>query len=170
MSVRRHGLLAWAGAALMAGCASPLLAQEPWQEGAAPEPPALRLKGLVPVELPRSTLRFGVQPDSVSIGPDRVVRYVVVATSASGALNALYEGIRCDEGKVKVYARHTPGAGWTPTRDAPWESLHDNAGHRHSLAIARSGACIGRGTNTSAERVLRDLAAPVDERFRIELR
>lgn len=149
--------------------AGSLHAQEPWQEAATPEPPTLKLDRLVPVDLPRSTLRFGVQPDSVSIGPDAVVRYVVVATSASGAVNAIYEGIRCEGGQVKVYARHNPDTGWTPAK-GDWQSIHDNAAQRHSLAIARNGACIGRGTNTSAARVLRDLAAPVDERFQNERR
>ena len=38
-----------------------------------------------------------------------MVRYVVVATSDSGAVNAIYEGIRCDTGRFKVYARHNGG-------------------------------------------------------------
>lgn len=142
------------------------IAQEPWQEQAAPEPPALVLDGVVPVEVPRSTLRFGVQSNSVSIGSDAVVRYVVIATSATGPVNAMYEGIRCDAGEVKVYARHNPDRGWAIVKDAPWQPLYNNGAQRHSLVIARNGACIGRGTNRTPERVIRDLRAPADERFR----
>ncbi|MEJ7929033.1 CNP1-like family protein [Ramlibacter sp. AN1015] len=140
-----------------------------WQEAEAPAPPALRTSELIHIEVPRSELRFGVQPDSVSIGADDVVRYTVVATSRSGAVNAMYEGIRCVSGEVKVYARHIDGT-WAPTKEHDWQSLHGNAAHRHSLAVARQGACVGRGANRPARQILRDLAAPVDERFVRELR
>ena len=125
-------------------------------------PPDLRLDGLIPLEMPRSTLRFGVDPASVSVGTDRIVRYVVVATSDTGAVNALYEGIRCRTGEFKVYARHTPGAGWTQVKDSPWQSLQ---GQRHSQLIAREGACVGRGANLTAAQVVHDLRSPVDRRF-----
>lgn len=140
-----------------------------WQEVQAPPPPSLRLSGLIPIELPRSELSFGVQPDSVSVGDDGVVRYTVVASSRSGTVNALYEGVRCASGDVKVYARYNDGT-WMLTQDAKWQSVHDNAAHRHSLAIARQGACIGRGVNSPARQIVRDLAAPVDERFQRGMR
>jgi len=160
-----------AAATALLALAGPLQAQdEPWQELAVPEAPPLKADGLVSIDLTGSTLRFGVQPDSVSIGKDGVVRYVVVATSSTGAINAMYEGIHCASGQVKVYARHTPGTGWSPTKDAPWRALQDNSATRHSLAIARNGACIGRGANSSPQQVLRDLGAPPQERFRIEYR
>jgi len=162
----------WLGAAIaLFALAGPLQAQdEPWQEQAAPEAPPLKPEGLVPIDLIGSTLRFGVQPDSVSIGKDGVVRYVVVATSSTGAINAMYEGVHCAGAKVKVYARYTPGAGWSPSKDAPWRPLQDNSAARHSLAIARNGACVGNGANSSPEQVLRDLGAPAHQRFRSEYR
>src|SRR6187551_2719821 len=76
-----------------------------WKEVEAPPPPALTLAGLIPLDIPGSTLRFGVAPASVTIGSDAIVRYVVVAYSTTGAVNATYEGIRCDTGQYKVYAR-----------------------------------------------------------------
>jgi hypothetical protein len=136
-----------------------------WREAEAPPPPALKLEGLIPIEMPRSALRFGVDPASVSLGSDGVVRYVVVATSDAGAVNALYEGLRCNSGEFKVYARHTPGSGWSVAKDSPWRSLHDGKTASHSLIIARHGACIGRGANRSAAQIVRDLRAPVDTRF-----
>ena len=36
------------------------------------------------------------------IGKDGIVRYVVVATSATGAVNAMYEGLRCDRAVLRV--------------------------------------------------------------------
>jgi hypothetical protein len=136
-----------------------------WKEVDAPLPPALRTQGLIPLEMPGSALRFGVDPASVTLGADSVVRYVVVASSTTGAVNAMYEGIRCSSGEVKTYARHNPDSGWVPVRNADWEALSQRPNSRHSLLIARTGACVGHAPNRSAQTIVRDLRAPVDMRF-----
>lgn len=134
-----------------------------WKESEAPAPPALRTTGLIPLEIPGSQLRFGVDPASVSLGSDGVVRYVVVAASASGAVNGVYEGIRCSTGEYKVYARNA-GGGWSIS-GSDWRLLHDQPRSRHSLFVARTGACIGRAPNRTAAQIVRDLRAPADLRF-----
>lgn len=136
-----------------------------WKELDAPPPPALRTEGLIPLDIKGSTLRFGVDPRSVTLGKDSIVRYVVVATSPSGTVNAMYEGLRCNTGEVKVYARHNPDSGWAPVQGAEWQPVREAPSARHSLLIARTGACIGDGPNRSADRIVRDLRAPVDTRF-----
>jgi len=136
-----------------------------WREIEAPPAPTFSLEGLVPLETPRSTLRYGVAPATVSIGPDGIVRYVVVAASSTGATNVMYEGIRCSTGESKVYARHNPGSGWTIVQGSEWRPMQDAPLPRHALLIARTGACIGHGTNQPAARIVRDLRASVDARF-----
>jgi hypothetical protein len=158
-------------AGLLALCAGAAWAQltpiDPdWREIEAPPPPALRTTGLIELEMPRSTLRFGVDPASVTLGSDGIVRYVVVAQSASGTVNAMYEGVHCKTGDVKVYARHNPGSGWVRVPEAAWVPLHSGLSQtRHSLLIARGGACVGNGPNQNAAQIVRDLRAPVDRRF-----
>lgn len=136
-----------------------------WKETEAPPPPALRTQGLIPVEVRGTSLKFGVDPASITIGADQVVRYVVVATGSGGAVNGIYEGIRCNTAQVKVYARHNPGTGWVATPRADWEDLHKSMGARYSLAIARSGACLEHSPNRSAAQIAQDLRAPADRRF-----
>lgn len=136
-----------------------------WREVEAPPAPAFSLEGLVPLETPRSALRYGIAPATVSIGPDGIVRYVVVATSNSGAANVIYEGIRCNTGEFKAYARHNPGSGWTIVKGSEWKSMQDAPLPRHALLVARNGACIGHGTNQSAARIVRDLRAPAEAKF-----
>ncbi|TFZ04004.1 CNP1-like family protein [Ramlibacter humi] len=129
-----------------------------WKESTAPPPPALRTEQLVPLELPPpSTLRWGVDPASIQIDTDDVVRYVVVARSDTGAVNAFYEGIRCTAWQVKQYAR-SGGDKWVAAQDADWKPLDSSRARIHSLVIARSGACIGGGTRTP-EQVARNLRA-----------
>jgi hypothetical protein len=136
-----------------------------WKEADAPPPAALKLDGLIPIDQPGSSLRFGVEPGSVSVGRDGIVRYVVVAKSSTGAVNAIYEGIRCSTGEFRVYARYNPSGSWVLNEDPLWRSLHDPQPSSHTLTIARTGACIGNGTNRSAEQVVRDLRGSVDHRF-----
>ena len=138
-----------------------------WREAEAPPAPAFRLEGLIPLEIPGSALRFGVDPSTVALGQDGIVRYVVIATSASGVVNALYEGIRCGTGEFKVYARHNPSGGWKAAKDSPWRALQDQPASRHTLVIARTGACMGHGANRSASQIVRDLRAPADTRFEV---
>lgn len=137
-----------------------------WQEAEAPPPPPLRTDALIPLDVPRSTLRFGVDPASVALGQDGVVRYVVVATTSGGAVNAMYEGIRCNTGEFKVFARHEPGRGWVVAKGR-WRELHEQPVSPHSLAVARNGACVGHGANHTAAQIVRDLRAPVDTRFNL---
>lgn len=136
-----------------------------WKEVEAPPPPPLRTQGLIPLEITSSSLRFGVDPASVSVGSDSVVRYVVVATSSSGTTNAIYEGIRCGTGEVKVYARHNPDSGWVPARNSDWKPLNSTANYRYSLYIARNGACNSNAPNGPAVQIVRDLRATPMDRF-----
>lgn len=138
-----------------------------WREADAPPPPPVQTTGLIALEIPRSSLRFGVDPASVSIGKDGIVRYMVVAISPTGVVNAMYEGIRCTAGVYRVYARYNADSGWTRTQELEWRPLHDPPQSQHSLAVARNGACIGRGPNRSATQIVRDLRAPADTRFNL---
>jgi hypothetical protein len=157
--------LAFAGAA-MGAFAQGLPTENPdWKELDAPPPPALRTEGLIAFDVPSSTLRYGVDPASISVGRDGVVRYVVVASSSSGAVNAMYEGLRCGTGDVKTYARHTPGAGWSAVRQSDWQRLQTTGTTRHSMFIARAGACRNHAPNISPAQIVRDLKAPMDLRF-----
>ena len=139
-----------------------------WREVEAPPAPAVKVQGLIPLDMPRSALRFGVEPTSITIGEDGVVRYVVVATSDTGVVNAIYEGIRCGKGDYKVYARHNPDRGWTVNKGSEWRSLFEPSASRHSLQIARNGACMGRSPNRSPAQIVRDLRTPVERRYHVE--
>lgn len=137
-------------------------------ESDAPPPPALRTTGLIPIEVAGSTLRYGVDPASVAVSRDGIVRYVVVASGRGpgAAVNGLYEGIRCRTGEVRSYAYYSRGSGWTPAGPTEWHPLQDPQS-RHSLAIARTGACMGQAPNRSAAQIVQDLGAPIDHRFEL---
>lgn len=80
---------------------------KPFKEEAVtfPAPPVDR--DAVPFEVggrSDSPLRFAIDPKSVSIGEDNIVRYTVLITSKTGARNVNYEGLRCDTAERRIYA------------------------------------------------------------------
>lgn len=163
-----HRTRCWALAlAFVAGTAqAQLTTPDPdWKEVEAPQPAPLRPDRLIRLEMPESTLRFGVDPASITLTGDGIVRYVVVATSSTGAVNGFYEGIRCSTAETRLYARYNPDSGWVPVKDAQWRSLQETRPSRHSLVIARTGACMGGAPNQSAAQIVRDLGGSVDWRF-----
>ena len=147
-------------AALTLGASSTSMAQvfveDPdWKEVDVPSAPAFNKDRLIPVAMPPYvTLRFGVDPATLTITNDGVVRYVMVARSSensgtssgtsSGTLSAMYEGIRCVSGEFKTYARFNASGQWAPVNNPQWRPLNDNNTSKHALALARQGACDGR--------------------------
>lgn len=128
-----------------------------WQEGPVPPPPDFSLERLLRFEVnPSSPLVYAIDPQTLSVSPaDRVVRYVVVATSPSGVRNVFYEGIRCPSGQVKTYARHSEGR-WHMSSDPQWQDMAGRPS-RHAWQLARQGACDSGGTPSQAQDVVRAL-------------
>ena len=86
----------------------------------------------------------------MTITPDGIVRYVMVATNAGGSVNAMYEGIRCATGEVKTYARTNSSGAWSYVKEPTWRNLTDNMPSKHAVALARQGACDGRAAAASS--------------------
>ncbi len=93
-----------------------------WKESEVPLPPYPVDSGLI--EFPVSsgaTFRFFIDAASLSVAPDGVVRYTLVARSPSGVSNISYEGIRCANKSYKVFAQGAGGR-WSP-RESEWREI-----------------------------------------------
>jgi hypothetical protein len=133
-----------------------------WKESIAPPPPALDTKHLIPIELPvHMTLRYGIDPASLAITGDGVVRYVVVASSPSGAVNAFYEGVRCATAEMKTYARSTGGE-WHVVQTPNWKPIRDMIS-LHTEAVAQQGLCRGRAPRASVKDIVQNFKQPLHE-------
>ena len=148
MTVFRKLLLA----VCVTGCAMTVSAQTPvdppeWAEDAVTTPPLFSTSQLIPIEMPPYvTLKVGVDPETVTVGADGVVRYVVVMRNSNGSESAAYEGILCTNGEVKTYARTGASGQWSVVSQPQWQAMTDNMGSRHAFAIAKQGGCDGRAT------------------------
>ena len=126
-----------------------------WKETEIPAPPAFKTDRLLPLEMPRHiSLKVGIDPETLRVTADGIVRYVVVATSSSGSVYGSYEGIRCQTGEVKIYARHGANNKWSLVNDPQWRPLVDNQPSPHALAFARQGACEGRAATSRLASVI----------------
>ena len=104
-----------------------------------------------------STNRYYVDPKSISIGPDRVVRYSAVIKSQSGALNTSYEGLRCKTSEFKVYAYGIKSGDWSRARDPQWRNIA-RASHDYRFALYKDYFC---DIEAIAGRNAKDLIANV---------
>lgn len=153
--------------AVAASSAFAQLTDDPdWKESPVPPPPAFNVSKLVPVDVgAASALAFGIDPATVTLTKEGVVRYVVVASSRTGATNAMYEGVRCASGEYKTYARHNASGGWNLVSNPAWQSLYAPAPSRHTLMVARGGICRGNAPNDNVEQMMRDLRTSPDQKY-----
>lgn len=132
-----------------------------WHEEAAPPPPSFDAERMVEFENGRATeLRWGVDPKTIMIGSDDVVRYVVIARSKGGASNAIYEGLRCSQGEFKTYARASSDGQWRLVDDAQWQPLSESRPSSHESVLARNYICDNRARPTTINEILRRFREP----------
>ena len=146
-------------AAASVTCAQTFANDEEFKESEAPPPPAFDVKKLVMFDVPSSlTLVYGIDPATVSISKsDSLVRYVVVATSASGVRNVMYEALRCATGEFKTYARYSPDGKWSLVSNPQWLSVFGNMPSKHPLRLARAGACDAAAPASSVAELVSKL-------------
>jgi len=134
-----------------------------WKESEAPPPPAFAQDKLIDIDMPRyMSLKFGVDPATIKVTGDGIVRYVVVAANReNGGFNAFYEGIRCATDQYKTYAHFSNGA-WEQQRDPEWKHFNERSS-RYAKALAYQGLCRGHAPRASVSEMVRFLRAPVRE-------
>jgi len=139
VSVARHSacaLLAAAALAVLEAAAQELpmrdpaadvidFGEKPFQENkivlpAAPKPESLIRFDAGPA---RRGFEHFVDRDSLAVGEDGVIRYVLVVKSDMGAENRTYEGIRCATRERRVYAYGRRDGSWMEPRDAEWKKI-----------------------------------------------
>jgi hypothetical protein len=123
-----------------------------WEEEQAPPPPSFSKGNLIPLDMPHHvSVRVGVDPETIAVGGDGVVRYVIVMTNTTGSTSAVYEGIRCVSDEVKTYARLGSSGQWSTLLSPAWKALSDNMPSRHAQAFSRQGGCQNRLATTKKE-------------------
>lgn len=134
-----------------------------WKETEVPPPPAFNQDKLLGIDMPHyMSLKFGVDPATIKVTGDGVVRYVVVAADREGGgFNAFYEGVRCSTDEYKTYARFGNGT-WEQQSDPEWMHINERSS-RYVKALATQALCRGHAPRASVSEMIRYLKTPVRE-------
>jgi CNP1-like family len=100
---------------------------------------------------------FFVDAKSISVGADGVVRYSLIARSSDGALNISYEGMRCSDGRLRVYAFGRSDRTWFKVRDPKWEVIRKNPRNAQRAVLFNDFFCPVTGNIATAEQGVRAL-------------
>ena len=126
-----------------------------WQEIAIQLPAAPQAENLLPFYVSATaTQSFAIDAQSLSVGSDGVIRYTLVASSAQGAKNISYEGIRCRSFEKKIYAIGQSDGAWSRSRRDQWERIVQNAGNRQHSTLAKDYFCRSLTVAGKQEKIL----------------
>ncbi|WP_326544156.1 CNP1-like family protein [Pseudorhodoferax sp.] len=169
MHLRSGRLSAWLAVGVLTAAAASAqnnVPDEPeWVESEVPPAPTFDVGKLVDVTVDaQGNLRYGIDPATLQLGKDGVVRYVMVARSSTGTLTAMYEGLRCSTGEYRLYARYNAGK-WAQSSSTEWKSLWESTRIKHPLAFARQGGCDSRAAPSSVQEIVRRLKSPGERVF-----
>lgn len=129
------------------------LAAKPWEAQKALLPPYPKEANLLRIYVGSATpFTFFVDPASVSVGQDGIVRYTLVARSSSGATNVSYGGMRCETYESKTYAFGRSDGTWVQARNQQWIP-YSRYETDHHLILADDFFCSVRGAKTAEEAV-----------------
>ncbi|MEK7435729.1 MAG: CNP1-like family protein [Pseudomonadota bacterium] len=127
-----------------------------------PEP-----ENYLPFEVSATTpFAFFVDAKSVSVGADNVVRYSLIAKSAEGALNVSFEGLRCGEHQVRLYAVGQSDKTWTEVRKSHWEPLRLDSRNAYRMVLYSDFFCPSTGYIADVDEALRALRSGGNPRSR----
>ena len=146
-----------------AGASGQFIPNDPdWRESSVGPPPAFDVTRLLFIESPvSSSLKFGVDPATLTITPEGVVRYVMVALGQDQTQNVLYEGIRCNTAEYRLYARYSREKSWTVSPEPEWRPLKGLPATRHALLLALAAVCTGAAPTTPVSAIVNALRTGV---------
>ncbi|BAZ93604.1 hypothetical protein TspCOW1_14570 [Thiohalobacter sp. COW1] len=105
-----------------------------------PFPEADQFRAL-PSQLPNTSLELQLDPDSIRVDEDGVIRYLLRIQSPSGAGNLFYEGLRCNTAQYRTYAYATSAERWQRMRGDDWQALDAGGTTRFRRFLYRHYFC-----------------------------
>jgi hypothetical protein len=116
-------------------------AERNWREGEVVLPAYPKADDLIEFDVgPATPFRFFIDPASLSVGGDGVIRYAQVARSGAGAENISYEGIRCRPATTRTYAFGRRDGRWASTMSA-WRTIDQGVAQGSAFALWRRYLC-----------------------------
>lgn len=86
---------------------------------------------------------FYIDPLSLSVDKEGIVRYTMVVKTSGGATNISFEGIRCETRQFRLFAIGRSDGTWTRARSGEWREIENKVVNRHHVALNRDYLCRG---------------------------
>jgi hypothetical protein len=100
---------------------------------------------------------FALDTKSLTVDTDGVIRYTIIGTSAAGAKNISYEGIRCSGFERRIYALgHTDGT-WARARVSEWEPIAVKGANLQHAELAQNYFCSNGRIAGKAKEILQGM-------------
>ena len=124
---------------------SPPAEDVPWQELKDVAPPAFpKQENLREFYVgPVTANSYFIDASTLTVGSDRIVRYVLVVVTSGGATNVSFEGMNCEERSWKLYATGRSDGTWVNSRASriDWRPIENKSVNRHHAALSRDLFC-----------------------------
>ena len=112
----------------------------------------------------RTRNRFYVDGPSLSVGPDEVIRFVLVVRSPSKVSNVSFSAVRCDTREWKDYAYGRADKTWAVDEQAKWRPIKASGFNNYQHTLLSEYFCYGGvssgGPLGNAEAIVRNLKYP----------
>ena len=126
-----------------------------WQEIEVKIPATPPTTDLKPFYVSTATqLQFSLDAQSINIGKDGVIRYVVVITSSSGAQQVSYEGIRCEKHEWRLYATMQKEGQWHKAVNSRWQMIKSAGYNSYHAALVKDAFCDNAIPRRSAKEII----------------
>jgi hypothetical protein len=145
---------------------NPVKDEGPWKEAEVTLPAYPRDQDLIRFEpTGQTTNRFYVDGSTLTVDPDKVVRFAVVIRSPGEAGTASYAAVNCKTREWKEYAYgRAEDKRWDPARDPQWRPIHDQRINNYQHTLLTEFLCTTGGFSSgpagSAKKIVRDLKYP----------
>lgn len=136
-----------------------------WTEESIELPAYPDKEKMVRVKFDRADRRFEffIDPETLSVGEDGVVRYVLMLRSPSGSENVMFEGIRCTERDYKTFAFGTGEGKFRQLRSPVWKEITQTSNNWFRHDLWKKYFCYvedGLEVKTTRESILQKLDIP----------
>ncbi len=118
--------------------------EQPWVEANVAPPPYPKDSDLVEFYLRGQTRnRFFIDASSLTVGPDRIVRFALVIRVPEGAENATFSGLRCSDRDWKDYFLGRSDRTWSLNQAAQWRRIQDLGFNNYQGTLYQDYMCAG---------------------------
>ena len=130
-----------------------------WQ---VPAPPVA--ENLLSFYVSRSTRQsFAIDAKSLTVDTDGIIRYTIIGTSAGGAKNISYEGIRCQQFRETTVCGRQCGRYLDARTNSEWLPIAITGTNLQHAELAQNYLCSGGTIAGKAKQILQTLRYPRPE-------